>query len=69
MDAEDNFAEQVVIALFDKVVPNGLPGISPNWNSIFNQYSTVQSKLGDILIPGGTCDRKFANELVPLTLS
>jgi hypothetical protein len=61
-DAAENFAQEVIVALFDKVVPNGLGSVSPNWNSIFHQYATVQSKLGDILIPGGTCNRKFADE-------
>lgn len=64
VDAAENFAQEVIVALFDKVVPGGLGTVSPNWNNIFHQYATVQSKLGDILIPGGTCNRKFADELV-----
>jgi hypothetical protein len=62
IDAAENFAQEVIVALFDKVVPGGIGSVSPNWNSIFHQYATVQSKLGDILIPGGTCNRKFADE-------
>ncbi|KAH7263755.1 hypothetical protein BKA59DRAFT_449949 [Fusarium tricinctum] len=63
-NAAENFAQEVIVALFDKVVPNGLGSVSPNWNSIFHQYATVQSKLGDILIPGGTCNRKFADDTI-----
>ncbi|KAL9570481.1 hypothetical protein ACKAV7_005369 [Fusarium commune] len=60
----ENFSQEVIVSLFDKVVPNGLGGVSPNWNNIFHQYSTVQAMLGDILTPGGTCQRRFADDTI-----
>jgi hypothetical protein len=65
----ENFAQEVIVALFDKVVPGGIGTIVPNWNDIFHQYATVQAVMGDMLIPGGYCNRRFADEYVQSQMS
>ncbi|KAL3489786.1 hypothetical protein BJX62DRAFT_208341 [Aspergillus germanicus] len=60
----ENFAQEVIVALFDKVVPGGIGTIVPNWNDIFHQYATVQAVMGDMLIPGGYCNRRFADDTI-----
>lgn len=63
----EDFAETGKIGVFDKVVPGGFGTIASNWNQIFHQYATYQGYLGDIIIPGGTCDKRFPNsETVPI---
>ncbi|KAJ2977475.1 hypothetical protein NQ176_g4347 [Zarea fungicola] len=57
----ENFAQETVIALFDKVVPGGIGTVEPNWNAIFHQYATAQDALGDNIIPGGRCRNRFPN--------
>ncbi|KAH7322465.1 hypothetical protein B0I35DRAFT_476415 [Stachybotrys elegans] len=57
-----NWAQEVVVGMYDKVVPGGLGAIQPNWNDIFHQYATVQGYLGNAIIPGGTCDFRWPNE-------
>jgi len=58
----ENIAQVTVVALFDKVMPGGVGTVIPNsWQQVFHQYATVQWKLGDILIPGGTCRRRIVN--------
>lgn len=60
-DQAENFAQETVIALYDKVVPGGIGSVEPNWKAIFHQYATVQDALKDNLIPGGQCRNRFAN--------
>ncbi|KAF8428524.1 hypothetical protein EV426DRAFT_543398 [Tirmania nivea] len=57
----ENFAQETVIALFDKVVPGGIRSVQPNWRAIFHQYATAQGWLGDQILPGGTCQKRLAN--------
>lgn len=57
----ENFAQETVISLFDKVVPGGLGSVEPNWKAIFHQYATAQDALGDNILPGGKCRNRFAN--------
>ncbi|KAK5999218.1 Conidiation-specific protein 13 [Cladobotryum mycophilum] len=57
----ENFAQETVIALFDKNVPGGVGTIEPNWKQIFHQYATLQAYVGNPLIPGGTCDHRWTN--------
>ncbi|KAH9885521.1 hypothetical protein F4778DRAFT_505771 [Xylariomycetidae sp. FL2044] len=58
----ENFAQETVIALFDKVVPGGIGTVEPNWSAIYHQYMTAQGYLGDVLVPGGRCGTRFAND-------
>ncbi|KAL4884029.1 hypothetical protein BJY04DRAFT_20791 [Aspergillus karnatakaensis] len=60
----ENFAQEVIVALFDKVVPGGIGSLVPNWNDIFHQYATVQAVAGDRIIPGGTCNRFFEDDYI-----
>ncbi|KAL7946805.1 hypothetical protein V8C42DRAFT_343726 [Trichoderma barbatum] len=53
----ENFAQEVLIAVFDNVVPGGIKSIAPNADGIVHQYTTIQKKFGDRLIPGGYCNR------------
>lgn len=54
--ATESFLQALVIALFDKVVPGGIGTVEPNWRAVFHQYATIQGYIGNIIIPGGTCD-------------
>jgi len=54
-------ANVVIVALADKVIPGGIGTIVSSWDQIFHSYATLQWQLGDILIPGGTCKRRFTD--------
>ncbi|KAK2592709.1 hypothetical protein QQS21_009584 [Conoideocrella luteorostrata] len=57
----EDFAETGMVAVYDKVVPGGFGSIAANWNQILHQYATLQGYLGDTIIPGGSCTKRFAN--------
>jgi hypothetical protein len=67
LDNAENFAQEVVVAGYDKIVPGGIAGLVPNYQDIYNQFVNVQEVMGDELCPGGTCDRLFEDEYGPLT--
>ncbi|KAL3478515.1 hypothetical protein BJX99DRAFT_224260 [Aspergillus californicus] len=58
----ENFAQEVVVAEYDKVVPGGIASLVSNYEDIYNQFSTVEEIMGDELCPGGTCDRLFEDD-------
>ncbi|KAK1255616.1 hypothetical protein MKX07_007875 [Trichoderma sp. CBMAI-0711] len=58
---QENFAQQTVISLYDKVVPGGIGTIQPNWQAIFHQYATLEGYIGDVIIPGGTCTHRLTD--------
>ncbi|KAL3474083.1 hypothetical protein BJX99DRAFT_248533 [Aspergillus californicus] len=57
----ENVAQNTVVGIYDKVVPGGFPGVQSNYQNIQNQYTLLQDKAGDQIIPGGTCDRHLEN--------
>ncbi|KAL4989483.1 hypothetical protein BDW68DRAFT_67172 [Aspergillus falconensis] len=57
----ENVAQNTVVAVYDKNVPGGFPGVQERYTAILNQYSYIQDKAGDALLPGGTCDRHLEN--------
>ncbi|KAI9770837.1 MAG: hypothetical protein M1839_003032 [Geoglossum umbratile] len=57
----ENVAQETVISLFDKVVPGGIKTIEPNWQAISNQYTTLQTYIGNTIIPGGVCTNRLEN--------
>ncbi|KAL4881635.1 hypothetical protein BJY04DRAFT_218079 [Aspergillus karnatakaensis] len=57
----ENVAQNTVVGIYDKVVPGGFPGIQPDYANIENQYTLLQEKAGDQILPGGTCDRHLEN--------
>ncbi|QKX57523.1 uncharacterized protein TRUGW13939_04637 [Talaromyces rugulosus] len=57
----ENVAQNTVVGVYDKVVPGGFPGVQPDYNNIIHQYTTLQSKAGDQILPGGQCDRHLDN--------
>jgi hypothetical protein len=61
-DHAENFAQEVVIAAYDKIVPGGIASLVPNYEDVYNQFVAVQNAMGDELCPGGTCDRLFEDE-------
>lgn len=64
----ENVAQNTVVAVYDKNVPGGFPGVQEQYTAILNQYSYIQDKAGDTLVPGGTCDRHLENsEIVVLS--
>jgi hypothetical protein len=65
---QENFAQETVVSVFDKVVPGGIGTIQPNWQAIFHQYATLQGYIGDTILPGGTCvNRLTDSQPVPMT--
>ncbi|KAL7940949.1 hypothetical protein V8C42DRAFT_200998 [Trichoderma barbatum] len=65
---QENFAQHVVISVFDKVVPGGIGTIQSNWGAIFHQYATLEGFIGDTIIPGGTCKNRLTDS-IPVTKS
>ena len=65
---QENFAQETVVSLYDKVVSGGIGTIQPNWQAIFHQYATLQGYAGDKIIPGGSCTNRLANS-EPVTQS
>ncbi|KAL2815859.1 hypothetical protein BDW59DRAFT_166594 [Aspergillus cavernicola] len=64
----ENVAQNTVVAVYDRNVPGGFPGVQPDYKGIFNQYTTIQDFAGDALIPGGTCNRHLENsEIVAMS--
>ncbi|KAL7917761.1 hypothetical protein ACQKWADRAFT_305971 [Trichoderma austrokoningii] len=64
---QENFAQETVVSVYDKVVPGGIGRIQPNWKAIFHQYATLQGYIGDTIIPGGTCvNRLTDSQPVPM---
>ncbi|KAB8345843.1 hypothetical protein FH972_022898 [Carpinus fangiana] len=53
----ENFAQETVVAIYDKAVPGGFGGVQPSYNNLFHQYATVQGDAGAKIITGGTCNR------------
>jgi len=61
-DAYENHAEETVVAVYDNNVPGGIREVIPHsWQQIEHQFTTIQSLLGDTLVPGGVCFRRFPN--------
>ncbi|KAK0718754.1 hypothetical protein B0T21DRAFT_296003 [Apiosordaria backusii] len=59
----ENFAEHVILATYDNVVPGGLAGIpapTPNRQAAQNQYTTVKNLLGNKIkvVSSATCARQ-----------
>ncbi|KAL4786972.1 hypothetical protein BJX76DRAFT_319673 [Aspergillus varians] len=57
----ENVAQNTVVAIYDQVVPGGFPGVQPDYTKIQNQYTLLQDKAGNQILPGGTCDRHLEN--------
>ncbi|KAL4884501.1 hypothetical protein BJY04DRAFT_182616 [Aspergillus karnatakaensis] len=57
----ENVAQNTVVAVYDRNVPGGFPGVQPEYEGILNQYTVIKDLGGDALIPGGTCDRHLEN--------
>lgn len=62
-DQAENFAEHVILATYDNVVPGGLAGIpapTPNHLAVQNQYTNVKNLLGNKIrkVTGATCNRQ-----------
>lgn len=55
----ENFAQNVNVALYDKVNPltGGIWGQPYSVWKIQNQFQAVETQLGNQLLPGGTCSR------------
>lgn len=58
---QENFAQEGVVSVYDKVVPGGIGTIQPNWNAIYHQYTTLEGYIGDTILPGGTCTHRLAD--------
>ncbi|KAI5782351.1 hypothetical protein DFH27DRAFT_280189 [Peziza echinospora] len=62
----ENFAQTMVIAIVDTVVPGGFASIHPSYQKISNQYTTAKLYLGDLIVPYGKCAKRLKNsEAVP----
>lgn len=57
VDQIENFAQEVNIALLDKNLRGGLSSNNlTQWRGVENQMRSVQTLLGNQLLPGGECD-------------
>lgn len=41
--------------------------MQPNYNNIIHQYTTLQNRAGDQILPGGQCDRHLENSEIVST--
>lgn len=60
----EDVAQSTVVAMYDLVVPGGVGKVQKHANEIWNQYFVIQkeaSAAGNLLVPGGTCWRRFPN--------
>lgn len=53
----EDMAQNIVVSVYDKNVPNGFCGVQSNCAAIQNQYTTVEGAAGSQIVPGGQCDR------------
>ncbi|KAJ7577481.1 putative conidiation-specific protein [Mycena floridula] len=60
----EDFAQVANIAMFDKIVPGGFGSVEPRWNQVSHQYKAVQGVMGDLLLQGGTCPRRWADSAI-----
>ncbi|KAI9373410.1 hypothetical protein BJX61DRAFT_502891 [Aspergillus egyptiacus] len=60
----ENFAQEVVVAAYDRLVPGGIASLVPNYSDIYNQFVDVQEVMGAELCPGGRCNRLFEDDRI-----
>lgn len=60
-NAIEEFGQIAIIAEFDKIIPGGFGTVEPHWEYIYNQYTAAQIALGNNIIPGGTCERRWSD--------
>ncbi|OAA40087.1 hypothetical protein BBO_06145 [Beauveria brongniartii RCEF 3172] len=58
---QENFAQEMVVSVYDKNVKGGIGKIQPNARAIYNAYTTLEKYIGDIIIPGGECTHRLEN--------
>ncbi|KAL4886637.1 hypothetical protein BJY04DRAFT_178054 [Aspergillus karnatakaensis] len=58
----ENFAQEVVIAAYDKIVPGGIASLVPNYEEVYHQFVNVQEVMGEELCRGGVCERLFEDD-------
>ncbi|KAL9613819.1 MAG: hypothetical protein Q9167_001666 [Letrouitia subvulpina] len=60
----ENVAQNTVVDTFNLVVDGGFASVQPNYQAIFHQFATVDTKqreAGDLLVPGGSCTSRLTN--------
>ncbi|OAA60014.1 Metallopeptidase, catalytic domain protein [Cordyceps fumosorosea ARSEF 2679] len=58
---QENFAQETVVSVYDKNVEGGIGKIQPNAQAIRNAYTTLETYIGNIIIPGGECTHRLEN--------
>ncbi|ATY62579.1 catalytic domain [Cordyceps militaris] len=58
---QENFAQEMVVSVYDRNVKGGIGKIQPNAQAIRNAYTTLEKYIGDIIIPGGKCTHRLEN--------
>ncbi|KAL4962424.1 uncharacterized protein BDV14DRAFT_202759 [Aspergillus stella-maris] len=61
-NAAENFAQEVVVAEYDSIVPGGIASLVPNHQDIIHQYTAIETLMGDELYQGGVCERLFEDD-------
>ena len=64
----ENHSQELVVALFDKRVPGGIASANSGYQQIRNQYTIIQNRLGNKMVPGGSCSARLVHELVHLSM-
>ena len=60
----EDVAQNVVIAIYDLVVPGGFAKVNKGWKGIQHQLALVkreQRDAGNLLVPGGRCTKRLKN--------
>ncbi|KAF5375904.1 hypothetical protein D9615_008167 [Tricholomella constricta] len=60
----EDFAQVANMAMFDRVSPNGISSVEPNWVEVFHQLASAELILSDNVLPGGFCTRRWADSTI-----
>lgn len=60
----EDYTQVGVLAMYEIVNPGGLDPIGANWRCLLNQKIALDGFQRSDMIPGGTCARRWANDVV-----
>ncbi|KZV85503.1 hypothetical protein EXIGLDRAFT_726077 [Exidia glandulosa HHB12029] len=60
----EDYTQVGVLSLYEIVNPGGLDPIGANWRCLVNQKNVLDGFQRDNMIPGGVCDRRWADSTI-----
>lgn len=63
-DEVEDYTQVSVLSLYEIVTPGGLDTIGANWRCLQNQKNVLDGFQRDAMIPGGSCDRRWADSAI-----